>query len=363
MKNSVFLRSSASVAGVVGAVFRTCTFAKDSIYSGGALMDNFRELEKPDDWIFVGLIERGDQVMIAGRPKAGKSLLASQIALAAASGGTFLKWQAAKPCKVLYINLEIRSKRFAGRLALQTGTTPEEIRRTRKVPRIIAEINKHNRLVPIHDFMTIDVLMDGGADVEAIRKKIFDYQPDLVVWDVLAHCHQSKENDADIKNVLLKIKELCGGKNGAASIVVHHTRKSPTDADDRPQTADDIRGNGAIVGAVDMAMVLSKRAGQGARYVLTWIARNVEEPPETPLFTKNLCFFDATEARMNAQVEAIRAAFARSEKLRSGELLDAVKDSLRCGRDIAYAAVTTAVNDGVLNRQRIGNAQIYSLAA
>ncbi len=362
MKNSNFSTTLTSVAGAVGAVSRTCTFVDDGIYWGGALMNNFRELEKPDNWVFVGLIERGDQVMIAGRPKAGKSLISSQIALAAASGGTFLKWKAAKPCKVLYINLEIRSKRFAGRLALQTGSSAEEIRRTRKVPRIIAEINKNNRLVPIHDFMTIDVLKDGSADVEAIKKRIYDYEPDLVVWDVLAHCHHSKENDADIKDVLLKLRELCGGKNGAASIVVHHTRKSSTEADDRPQTADDIRGNGAIVGAVDMAMVLSKQAGQGARYVLTWIARNVAEPPETPLNTKNLCFFDASEARANAQVEAIRAAFGRSEKLRSRELLDAVKDSLRCGRDVAYTAVTTAVNDGVLHRHRIGNAQIYSLA-
>ena len=32
-------------------------------------------------------------------------------------------------------------------------------------------------------------------------------------------------------------------------------------------------------------------------------------------------------------------------------------------KDAAYAAVTTAVNDGVLQRHRVGNAQIYSLAA
>lgn len=363
MKSSNFFGNGASIAGAIGAAFRACTFVDDGIYTKGMLMNNFGELEKPDDWIFVGLIERGDQVMIAGAPKAGKSLLASQMALAAASGGTFLRWKAAKPCRVAYVNLEIRSKRFAGRLAYQTGTTPDEIRRTRRVPKIIADINRHDRLMPIHDYMTIDVLETGNTDVEAIRKRLFDYQPDLVVWDVLAFCHNASENDADIKRVLVALKNLTGGKSGPASVVVHHTRKQSAEDNNRPQTAADIRGSGAIHGAVDLAMILSKQAGQGARYAITWTARNVEEPPEMSLNTKNLCFFDASEARASAQIEAIRGAFVRSDKLRSGELLDAVKDALRCGRDVAYTAVTTAVNDGVLHRKRVGNTQIYSLAA
>jgi KaiC/GvpD/RAD55 family RecA-like ATPase len=50
-----------------------------------------------DVWILDGLIEEGDQVVLSGPPKAGKSLMVSQMALAVASGGSFLKWKAHTP--------------------------------------------------------------------------------------------------------------------------------------------------------------------------------------------------------------------------------------------------------------------------
>jgi len=321
-------------------------------------MDNFLELEKPDNWIITGLIERGDQVLIAGAPKAGKSLLASQIALAVASGGTFLKWEVAKPFRVAYINLEIRSKRFAGRLAYQTGTTPAKIRKTRRVPNVIAEINRHDRLMPIHGYRTIDVIA-GGKDVEALRKKIADYQPDLVIWDVLARCHNEDEMTPAMKKVLQALRELSGD---SACIVVHHARKPPEDSN-RPQVASDIRGSSAIHGEVDLAMILTKRAGQGARYALTWSARNVEEPPEMSLNCKSLYFVDAEQAKATAQVEAIKTAFIGRSMMQSVELLDAIKEALRCGRDVAYATIATAVESKLLQKFRDGNAVVYKLAA
>lgn len=359
MKNSNFFGNGASIAGAIGAAFRACTFVDDGIYAEGMLMNNFCELEKPDDWIFVGLIERGDQVVLGGPPKAGKSLMVSQIALAAASGGSFMKWKAAKPCKVAYVNLEIRSKRFAGRLAYQSGTTPDEIRKTRKVPKIIAEINRHNRLMPIHDYRTIDVMEEGNAEVAALRKKIADYAPDLVIWDVLARCHNEDENTAAMKKVMVKLRELSGA---AASIIVHHARK-PAEDNNRPLQAVDLRGHGSIHGEPDLTMVLTKLSGQGARYVLTWTARNVEEPKETPLNCRSLCFVDAAEEKASAQVEAIKTAFIGRTMMQSSELLDAIKDALRCGRDVAYATIATAVESKLLQKLRDGNAVVYKLAA
>lgn len=60
---------------------------------------------KPIDWIVPGLIVRGDQIIISAAPKAGKTLLASQLCLALASGGHFLKWKVCTPQKVLYLNM------------------------------------------------------------------------------------------------------------------------------------------------------------------------------------------------------------------------------------------------------------------
>lgn len=325
---------------------------------GGVLMENIREVEKPDDWVFEGLIERGDQCLIAGAPKAGKSLLASQIALAAASGNEFLRWRPVKKCRVVYVNLEIRAKRFAGRLLRQAGTSAEEVRHTRRVPPIIAEINSGGRLVPVHGFRTMDVLA-GGSDVERLRAEIAMYMPDLVVIDVLARCHNEDEMTPTMRRVMHALRDLVGN---AASIVVHHTRKPLTD-EVRPQQASDIRGSSSIHGEVDLAMILSRRPGTGARYALTWSARNVEEPPELLLNVgRDLRFVDAEEQQATAARDAIMSAFLGRPALAAGDLLDAVRMALRCGRDAAYAAISEALDAGILVAERAGRARLYRLS-
>ncbi len=69
-------------------------------------IDNVTDLiaaaHQPDVWIVAGLIEEGDQVVLSGPPKAGKSLLASQLALAVASGGRFLRWSVPAPRRAEY---------------------------------------------------------------------------------------------------------------------------------------------------------------------------------------------------------------------------------------------------------------------
>jgi len=327
--------------------------------SGGCLMDNMREVETPDSWIFDGLIEAGDQVLIAGAPKAGKSLLASQIALAAASGGKFLRWRAARKMRLAYVNLELRGKRFADRILRQSGTTADEVRRTRRVPRTLAEINAFGRLLPIHEYRTLDVL-NPGADVDALRATLSEYGPDLVVFDVLARMHSGDEQVAsDMKRVMHFLRDLAAR---AASAVVLHTRKPQTD-ELRPQVAADIRGSSAVHGEVDLAMILSKRPGNGARYAVTWSARNVAEPPELLLNVgPDLCFIDAADEQANAAQTAIRAAFNGRPELQAGDLLEAVREGLRCGRDGAYAAVAAAVDAGLLSCEHRGRGRAYRLA-
>src|SRR5690625_5007885 len=63
----------------------------DSIMQAAALS------EAPVNWAFEDFIVQGDQVMIAGAPKSGKSWMALQMALAASSGGKFLQWKADRP--------------------------------------------------------------------------------------------------------------------------------------------------------------------------------------------------------------------------------------------------------------------------
>ncbi len=67
--------------------------------------------EQKPIWLLDELIEQGDQWIINGAPKSGKSLLATQLALAIASGGQFLNWKNKNPARVLYMDFELRKVR------------------------------------------------------------------------------------------------------------------------------------------------------------------------------------------------------------------------------------------------------------
>jgi RecA-family ATPase len=145
-------------------------------------VDNVSDLltaaSQPDVWVLEGLIEAGDQVVLAGAPKSGKSLMASQIALAVASGGKFLGWKAPTQRKVLYVNLELRPKRFGRRLIAQVGGA--------------RHLSHHTNLLTINDLRTLDILNPTLRDefAELVRSENIE----LVIWDVLARMHGEDEN-------------------------------------------------------------------------------------------------------------------------------------------------------------------------
>ena len=70
-------------------------------------------------WIIKDLFAEGEQMLVFGPPKVGKSQFALQMALAVAVGKKFLIWDSGdeKGMKVLYVNLEIGERSFMRRVA------------------------------------------------------------------------------------------------------------------------------------------------------------------------------------------------------------------------------------------------------
>jgi putative DNA primase/helicase len=58
----------------------------------------------PPEAILAPILSRGSQCLLHGPPGVGKSLVALGIAHAAATGGSFLGWQAPRPHRVLYLD-------------------------------------------------------------------------------------------------------------------------------------------------------------------------------------------------------------------------------------------------------------------
>lgn len=295
----------------------------------------FAAAHEPDEWILDGLIEKGDQVVLAGAPKAGKSLMASQIALAVASGGQFLGWRAPVPRKVLYINLEIRRKRFSRRIAEQIGGW--------------GNMDQYHRLSSIDKYRTIDIL--DADERRSVSDDIKRINPDFLVWDVLARMHMVDEKDqAPMKLVMQAIRVASQDR---AHIIVHHSRKQSSD-NAGPQTATDIRGSGAIHGEVDLAMVLSKRPGQGARYCLTFSARNVDPPDELLLnIDSDLNFHHAAADEADKVRRLVQEVFRSGAAILATDLQDMVCDAFDIkSRSRAADYIKQAVDDGLIKRQR-----------
>lgn len=247
---------------------------------------------EPDVWLLEGLIEEGDQVVLAAAPKAGKTLMASQIALAVASGGRFLNWRAIVPRKVLYVNLELRPKRFGRRLITQVGG--------------IQCLLPHQNLLTISHLRTLNIL--DTKQQKSFSEFIRENNIGLVIWDVLARMHSAEENDNGSMRAVMHAIRIASADR--AHLVLHHMRKPPSGAEDVNVGALGMRGASSIHGEADLIIAMHIRSGQGARYSLRFSARNVEAPDEMLIERdQNLCFFEASAQETNRLMSVIHSAF------------------------------------------------------
>lgn len=283
---------------------------------------------KPIDWVAAGLIVKGDQLIISAAPKAGKTLLASQLCLALASGGRFLKWNACEPKKILYLNLEVSGRMFAGRVMQQIGGL-QNIEKFRNFETISDELKSFNALDP--------------DDRETIQKLVEKSQADVVVFDVLSRCHSDDENNnSTMKLVLLQLRLITGK---ATSIVIHHTRKPPAGAEGVNLGAQAMRGASAIHGEADLVLSLAVREGQGARYSLKFSARNVKEPEEMLLDRddQTLRFFEAQDVEHDRLKQLILRAFGGKDEIQSCDLTQAIADGFSVKERQAKNYIRSAV--------------------
>lgn len=306
------------------------------------LMLLLAKANEPTPWAFDGFIVKGDQVMIAGAPKAGKTWLALQLALAAASGGQFLRWKAAEPLKTLYINMEVGEHMWAKRVALQVGGVENALPYA-------------DRFYSMNDVRSIDVLDPEARRglAERIRRGGYEF----VVIDVLSRCHYADENDnGHMKQVLLALRVLCGD---ATHVVVHHSRKPPLGAEHANLGAASIRGASSIVGEVDMAMTLVVRSGQGARYSLQIAARNVQEPDEMLLDRSEDMKYYEHEGQENSLEQIIQTLFKGGHSLPRKDVQQALADGMGVAFETARKVAKEAVERGLIAESRQGRQYFY----
>ena len=214
--------------------------------------------EFPDlKWVIPGLIPEGLSIL-AGPPKAGKSWMALDMALAYGMGRLALgAIETQTPGRVLYLALEDGPRRFQSRSRQILGPASEMMQ-------------SHGR------HFDVRFHWPRGDEAYTELNRYFDDHPDtgFVVIDVISKIREpgrssSSEYLADYEHVG-RLQSVAIGR-AAATLGVHHTRK--TEANDWLSLA---HGTHGITGAADTVMVLQRqRSSSNAKLGIT--GRDVAE--------------------------------------------------------------------------------------
>jgi len=192
----------------------------------------------PIQWMVEGLLPVG-AIVLAGKPKLGKSFMALQIAQAVASGSPFLGLATTK-APVLMIALEDSPRRIKGRLQMQQSLSD----------------------LPIDYEWAWEPLDDKGYHdlKERLEKGGKDGAYGLVIVDTLASAKSGKVEEnkaADMGRLIYPLQRLAHEYQCALLLVFHH-RKGAID-----DPIWDVRGSGALPGAVDVLVGLYKDRSSG----------------------------------------------------------------------------------------------------
>jgi DNA-binding transcriptional ArsR family regulator len=205
-------------------------------------------------WIIPNILGEG-YIILAGRPKLGKSWLGLCLAVAVATGGCALgKGELrATQGKVLYLALEDRLRRIKKRLGqIMCGSPfPENL--------LLAE-----------SWQRLD--KGGLEDLRLFLREHDDCR--MVVIDTLAKVCPPRTKNRDLYEFDMSVGgslQALANQFRVSILVVHHTRKS--EAND---PLDEVSGSTGVTGAADAVMVLKRGRGQ-ADGTLTLAGRDIEE--------------------------------------------------------------------------------------
>jgi hypothetical protein len=224
-------------------------------------------------WTVPGLIPVG-LVMLAGRPKVGKSWLALQLAQSVATGGRFFG-EAVQQGAVLYLAMEDGSRRIANRMKLQRWPMGR------------------GRCDFLHrrDAQELDGLGARAAQrlADAIREEGYR----LIVVDTLSRLYRGEQNDVGaMTQALGPIQEMATRLDVTVLMLDHH-KKSARGAEAVNDPIDDVLGSTAKSAVADAIMGLYRDEKRAMNLACT--GRDIEDKLLALHFDKLTCCWQVSK--------------------------------------------------------------------
>jgi len=266
-----------------------------------------QEMELPPvEWIVEKLLTPG-LIILAGRPKAGKSWFSLNLSLSVTRGGKALSYFNSVKADVIYFALEDNVRRIKSRL--------ENI--------LNAEYDRNAppNLYFLEDDVAFPKLNEGGLD--ELQNMVADH-PDvkLLIIDTLGRSRaDQKRSDNNIYladyELLAKLQRFAL-KNKIAVVVVHHTKKGGEE-----NVFDEISGTTGITGAAD-TIILIKRIKKQNKLFIT--GRDIEEATYDLYFDRDSFTWNVLEPAQDSlnltveRSEIIDLLTSEQRMMRTGEI-------------------------------------------
>lgn len=208
-------------------------------------------------WPVPGLLCEGVYIL-AGRPKAGKSQLILQLAVAIAGGHEALGRFATNRVGVVYLALEDGDRRIQRRMQGIGQGWPEWLVFKTKVA-----AKMEDKLAAIRR------LLDGfEGDEPAV---LF-----VDTWGRFRPKKGGKDVYADDYEPMAQLATLAQQRPQLTIVVVHHTRKLGDEGGGTVEALEAVSGSYGLTGAADGVLIMDRRTGS-AEATLTVVGRDMEE--------------------------------------------------------------------------------------
>ena len=213
-------------------------------------------------WIIPGIMSEGLNIL-AGAPKAGKSMLALNLALTVAAGGLALGEVRVAPADVFYLSLEDKERRVKAR----------SVRMLKKM-----DLTKNDPCERLRFATCWPRQSEGGLGLlEMWRRNV--PAPGLIIIDVWNRFGPRHDNDrrglyTQDADDFAEVKDYCD-RFGLTVLVLHHTRKPGIHTEGHDYLLE-VSGSLGITGTADGIMVLL-RARQETRGQFHITGRDVGE--------------------------------------------------------------------------------------
>lgn len=225
---------------------------KTEFVSSMTLGEALQYYKSGSSWLIPNMLREASLYLLAGEPKAGKSLLLYFLIYAVAVSGSFLG-RPVKTGKVLYIQLEENLQTIGERLFMAGFGNLEDEDTS-------LAVNFMNR-VEIHRVFDITV------DINWLINKIKEFQPTLVVIDSLRMASLNSnvsENTNEFGKLVYRLQQVFNFTN-TCGVVIHHMSKLGGRNAAKTSLIERLAGHTSISGGTDGIIGISAEEGENGR--------------------------------------------------------------------------------------------------